>query len=237
MPRTYPRADLLVEPAWLVEHGGEQGLILVDCDPAEVRDAREHIPGAQPFPVHPYFRDAETFSQVAPPHEAEEVLRSLGIDDDSTVVLYDERGSINAARVWWVMWYYGFENAVILNGGWTAWQAQGLPTTADWAAPPKLGNFSARTVPERYASCETMLPYVNQTNFVPLDVRNDLEWAGTKPAPNATNQFEGRIPGAVHIEWLEFVDADDANRFKSPEWIDARLVGAGVTRDKRIVPY
>jgi 3-mercaptopyruvate sulfurtransferase SseA len=92
-------------------------------------------------------------------------------------------------------------------------------------------------VPERYDSCETMLPYVNSPEFVPLDVRDDLEWSGEKPAPNASNQREGRIPGAVHIEWLEFVDADDANRFKSPEWIDDRLVGAGVTRDKRVVPY
>jgi thiosulfate/3-mercaptopyruvate sulfurtransferase len=237
LPTTYPRAELLVEPAWLAEHAGEPGLVLIDCDPAEVRDTRQHIPGAQPFPIHPYFRDTETFTRVAPPEQAEQVLRSLGVDDDSTVVLYDQRGNIYAARVWWVMWYYGFENAVILNGGWTAWQAEGLPTTDIWADAPKVGNFTARPVPERHASCETMLPYVNRPEFVPLDVRDDLEWSGGKTAPNATNQREGRIPGAVHIEWLEFVDADDANRFKSPEWIDERLVGAGVTRDKRVVPY
>lgn len=237
MAAGYPRADLLVEPDWLTEHAGESGLVIVDCDPTEVRDTREHIPGAQPFPIHSYFRDAATFKVVAPAEEAEQVLRSLGIDDDSTVVLYDQRGSINAARVWWVMWYYGFENAVILNGGWQAWQAEGLSTTSDWAGPPKLGTFTARAVPERHAGCETILASLNRPDFVPLDVRDDLEWSGGKPAPNATNQREGRIPGAVHIEWLEFVDWENAARFKSPEWIDARLVGAGVTRDKRIVPY
>lgn len=237
MTAGYSRGELLVEPGWLAERIGKPGLVLVDCDPAEVRDAREHIPGAQPFPVHPFFRDVDTFKVVAPPHGAEEVLRSLGISTDSTVVLYDERGSYYAARIWWVMWYYGFENTVVLNGGWPAWQAEGFPGAAEWAETPQPGTFTARVIPERNASCETMLPRVNQPDFVPLDVRTDLEWTGAKPAPNATNQFEGRIPGAVHIEWLEFVDWEDATRFKSPEWIDARLVGAGVTRDKRIVPY
>jgi 3-mercaptopyruvate sulfurtransferase SseA len=73
--------------------------------------------------------------------------------------------------------------------------------------------------------------------MIPLDVRDDLEWSGLKPAPNLQNQREGRMPGAVHIEWKEFVDWDNHTRFKSPEWIRERLESAGVTRGKRVVPY
>jgi len=237
MATAYPRSEMLVEPSWLAAHLSDPDLRVIDCDPMEVRDAREHIPGALPLPVHPYFRDFETFSVVAPPHQAEEVLRGLGISNDTRVVLYDQRGSIYAARVWWVMWYYGFTNAVILNGGWPAWVDEGHPGATDWASAPPTGTFTARVVPERIASCDTMLPRVNAPDFVALDVRDDLEWAGSKPAPNERNKYEGRIPGAVHIEWMEFVDWDNATRFKSAEWIDDRLVGAGVTRDKRIVPY
>ncbi|RIK39282.1 MAG: hypothetical protein DCC58_15495 [Chloroflexi bacterium] len=233
----YPRGDLLVEPAWLAERLGQPDVVVIDCDPAELRDAREHIPGALHLPIHQYFRDAATFKHVAPPEEAESVLRGLGVNNDSTVVLYDQRGSINAARTWWVLWYYGFEHAVVLNGGWPAWQAEGYAGATDWAVATRPGNFTARVVPERYASCATILPRLGQPDFVPLDVRDDLEWSGTKPAPNANNQREGRIPGAVHIEWVEFVDWENATRFKPAEWIDARLVGAGITRDKRVVPY
>ena len=47
----------------------------------------------------------------------------------------------------------------------------------------------------------------------------------------------GHIPGAVHIEWREFVDWENGSRFKPAAEIRAMLEGKGVTRDKRVVPY
>ena len=82
-----------------------------------------------------------------------------------------------------------------------------------------------------------MLPGIQSGDTVAIDVRSDLEWSGEKPAPNATNQQEGRIPGAIHIEWREFVDWDNATRFKTAGAILQLLKQAGVPFDKRLVPY
>ncbi|HEX5164364.1 MAG TPA: rhodanese-like domain-containing protein, partial [Thermomicrobiales bacterium] len=100
---------------------------------------------------------------------------------------------------------------------------------------PAAGDWTAEQHDERIAGCDVMLPWVGQADFVPLDVRAYSEWSGTQPNP--ANQREGHIPGAVHIEWREFVNWDNNARLKPAGEIRAMLEAAGVTRDKRVVPY
>lgn len=233
---TYPRAELLVEPEWLAAHLDDPDVRVIDCDPAEAVAARARIPGAVTLPIHPYFRNWETNIGVATAAQTEEVLRGLGVNNDSRVILYDSQGGVLAARVWWVLWHYGHDNAALLNGGWPAWQAAGLPESREPAnvAP---GNVTAAEHPERIESCDTMLPRLAGGDLLPWDTRTDEEWSGAKPAPNANNQQEGRIPGAVHLEWRNLMDWDDNTRFKPPAEIERLLEDAGIVRGKRVVPY
>lgn len=233
-PDEFPRPELIVEPAWLAEHLNDPDVRVIDCDPPEVAMLRAHIPNAVMLPIHPYFRNTETGVGVATAEQAETIMRDLGVSGDTRVVCYDSSGGTLAARIWWVLWYYGHERAAVLNGGWTAWQAEGHPTESEWTQP-QPGDWSATQHDDRIAACEVMLPWVGQADFVPLDVRAYSEWSGTQP--NVANQREGHIPGAVHIEWREFVDWDNNTRLKSVDAIRERLETAGVTRDKRVVPY
>ena len=230
----FPRPELIVEPAWLSEHLNDPHLRVIDCDPPEAAMARSHIPTAVMLPIHPYFRNTETGVGVATAEQTEAIMRDLGVSSNSRVVCYDSSGGTLAARIWWVLWYYGHDKVAVLNGGWTAWQAEGLPTETDWTKP-QSGDWSAAQHDDRIAACDVMMPWVGETDFVPLDVRAYSEWSGTQP--NAANQREGHIPGAVHIEWREFVDWDNYAKLKSVGAIRERLEEAGVTRDKRVVPY
>jgi thiosulfate/3-mercaptopyruvate sulfurtransferase len=54
-------------------------------------------------------------------------LRRWGVDEDSTVVVYDYDGSFVAARAWWVLSWAGLRDVVILGGGLPAWLAAGHP--------------------------------------------------------------------------------------------------------------
>lgn len=230
----YPRSELLVETSWLAEHRHDADVRIIDCDAAEVALAREHIPGAVLLPVHPYFRNTETGAGVATAEQAETILRGLGVSNDTRVICYDTQGGLLATRVWWVLWYHGHTNAAVLNGGLPAWQADGQPTTSEWATPAP-GDFTASTHDDRIAACDVMLPQIQSGDLLPLDVRALHEWAGT--TPNAANQQEGHIPGAVHIEWREFVNWDNATRFKTAAELGELLDAKGVSRDKRVVPY
>ena len=51
------------------------------------------------------------------------LLRNLGIENDDIVVVYDDKGSSDAARFWWVMKTNNFDRVKLLNGGWSAWKA------------------------------------------------------------------------------------------------------------------
>jgi thiosulfate/3-mercaptopyruvate sulfurtransferase len=233
-PEIYPQQRLLVEPEWLALHLDDASVRIIDCDPPEIAMGRGHIPGATLLPIHPYFRNQDTGVGVATAEQAEHILRGIGISNDSRVICYDSQGGLLASRVWWVLWYYGHENAALLNGGIHAWNQRGMPTVSEWFTP-EPGNFSAAANEDRIASCDVMLPLLGTGDLIPLDVRAVSEWAGT--TPNPANQQEGHIPGAVHIEWREFVDWDQAARFKPPAELEAMLEAKGVTRDKRVVPY
>src|SRR5260370_34313807 len=57
----------------------------------------------------------------------DDALSALGVDPTVTAVAYDSGGITNAARVWFILQYYGLQ-AVILNGGWPRpASATGLP--------------------------------------------------------------------------------------------------------------
>src|SRR6476619_1738101 len=51
-----------------------------------------------------------------------------GIGSDTHVVAYDASGGAYAARLWWLLRYFGHDRVSLLDGGWQAWQAAGYPT-------------------------------------------------------------------------------------------------------------
>jgi thiosulfate/3-mercaptopyruvate sulfurtransferase len=75
---------------------------------------------------------------------------------------------------------------------------------------------------------------VGNADVVFLDVRSDGEWDGSN---NRGNKRAGRIPGAVHLEWLNFVTADTYQTIKPAHELRAMLEAAGATPDKEIVTY
>jgi thiosulfate/3-mercaptopyruvate sulfurtransferase len=67
-----------------------------------------------------------------------------------------------------------------------------------------------------------------------LDVRSDGEWDGTN---SRGNQRVGRIPGAVHLEWLQLVTRDKFQTIKPAHELRSLLEAVGATPDKEIVTY
>ncbi|WP_262357508.1 sulfurtransferase, partial [Bordetella pertussis] len=49
---------------------------------------------------------------------------------ETLVVAYDASGGMFAAHLWWMLRWMGHERVAVLDGGWQAWTAAGLPTEA-----------------------------------------------------------------------------------------------------------
>ena len=234
----YARPELLTETDWLEQHLDDPDIRIVDCDPYDVY-RRAHIKGAVGIRVHHYIKqpeyptDPRKYPLVAPPDTAREVMESLGVGDETHVVAYDSNGSLWAARLWWVLHYYGHTKVTVLNGGWQKWFDEGRPMTLD-VPKPAAASFNPKVHPELVCTVDDATANLGNPDVVFLDVRSDGEWTG---ANNRGNKRAGRIPGAVHLEWLHFVHDRPYRTFKEAGELRSLLEQAGVPPDREVVTY
>lgn len=234
----YVQPELLVETDWLAAHLDDPNLRLVDCDPMEAY-TRAHIQNAIGIPVHHYIKepdytvDPRKHPLVAPPDTMKTLMEGMGIGDGNLVVAYDSNGCLWSARLWWVLNYYGHTNVKVLNGGWKKWMDEGRPVSIHSPRHP-----AATFTPSVHADLLCTLDYgrenVGHADVVYLDVRSDGEWDGSN---SRGNRRAGRIPGAVHLEWLHLVTSDAYQTIKPAHELRRMLEAVGATPDKEIVTY
>ena len=81
------------------------------------------------------------------------------------------------------------------------------------------------TRPRRLSTLDQILEDVEDPDVVMLDARSSREYEA------------GRIPAAVHIEWMRNYSADEVPVFKSPGELRKLYGDRGVTADKRVHAY
>lgn len=228
----YAHPELLAETEWLAEHLEDPSVRIVDCDVADAYN-RSHIPGAVAVPTHHYLKEDNSLLHVMGPERFAEVMGSIGIDNDTTVVGYDNRGGTYAARLWWALSYYGHQRAMVLNGGWKKWFVERRPLSNK---PPRVerATFAPRVVPGLRAMADELRGAIGQSACAILDVRADDEWVGTNARGTRRG---GRIPSAAHREWVNFLTRDDRQVWRPAAEIRAELEKIGVTPDKRVYTY
>ncbi len=234
----YANPHLLVETEWLEAHLDDANLRIVDCDPMDAY-RRAHVRNAVGIPVHHYVKqpeydsDPRKFPHVRPPELFRELMEGMGIGNNTQVVAYDSNGSLWAARFWWVLNYYGHTSVRVLNGGWKKWFDEGRPSSID---SPKVqrASFEVRANPDLICTLDYGVSKVGDSDTVFLDVRSDGEWDGTN---NRGNKRAGHVPGAVHLEWLNFVTKDKHQTFRPASELRAMLEEVGATPNKNVITY
>ena len=239
----YANPDMLVSPQWLHQHKDDPDLVIVDCPWEYYSYTRAHIPGAVCRPEHAYIKNVdEELGQsvlVADLIEVEKLFMDLGIGADSTVVAYDEWGSIFATRLWWVLGYYGFNNVKVLDGGWQNWVSSGLPISFTSSKPKEITKrVKLKANPEMLVAIDELLQKYDDPAWQVLDVRSADEYHGHAAHGN---KRIGHVPGAVHFEWDRLLenskDAEGIRAFKSADDIESFFKSAGVDGSKNIVTH
>jgi thiosulfate/3-mercaptopyruvate sulfurtransferase len=233
MAEGYARGEMLVETEWLAQHLNDPGLRVVDADYPQSY-ARAHVPGAVGhLSQNIYLKTADGETFIMPPEQFAETMGKMGIGDDTAVVVYDSHMSLYAARFWWALSYHGHTNVRVLNGGWHKWLLEGRPATM---AAPRVApaSFTPTLNPDIHADCALLQAGLGRDDAAVLDVRTDAEWTG---ASDRGNKRRGHVPGAVHLEWVNFVTEDERKVFKPAAELGEMLRAAGVTPDKNVVVY
>jgi thiosulfate/3-mercaptopyruvate sulfurtransferase len=147
--------------------------------------------------------------------------RAWGLKSGGAVVVYDHEGGLQAARAWWVLRWAGVEQVRLLDGGYAAWVAAGLPVTTAAGVPP-LGDveLSAGQMPQLDADASVALA---RTGLL-LDSRIRSNYEGGASAKS--EPARGHIPGAVSVPAAANLDA--AGAFLDAAGLRALYAAAGV---------
>ena len=157
----------LVSTQWLADHLGSENLVVLDATAVPYvqpngrpgylsgQDAylvEGHIPTAVFADLIEVFSDPEGDFPFTRPTAAqfEVAAASVGISNDTTVIVYDSAVGQWAARIWWLFRAFGYDNVAVLDGGLTAWTAEERETDTGYV-PPVEASFTAIERPELWA--------------------------------------------------------------------------------------
>jgi thiosulfate/3-mercaptopyruvate sulfurtransferase len=195
-----------------------------------------HVPGA-------VYVDLDTELSAPPgvggrhplpdPGVLQEVLRRAGVREGGQVVAYDAGDGSVAARVWWLLRWAGYGEVAVLDGGFAAWEAAGLPVTAEEPAP-RTGDAAGDVVvrPGQMPVLDADEAAALAREGVLLDARAAARYRGeTEPVdPKA-----GHIPGALNAPTTGQVGAD--GRWLGAAELAERFAGIGVSNDTAVGAY
>lgn len=222
--------SIFVSVDWLHENMDNDSLVIVDCrydlmDPAKAirRYGEGHIPrsfrmdmerdlsgqkaehgGRHPFPE---------------PDRLLKILRSMGINNDTLVIGYDDDLS-GASRLWFVLRYYGHGSVRIMDGGISEWIRKGYPLTTVSPRASRNGNIVFGNGSEAIIDSFSLKGHLKELKIV-----------DSRSRPRYLGEFEpidsraGHIPGAANIDYLSV--QEKPGKIKSAEELREIYSGLG----------
>ena len=223
---------LLVSAEWLREQLGALDLRIVDMQSGAADYRQGHIPGAVYLDVDDARVKVPAGGYRLPnPDEMQRLLARLGIGRDTRVVIYDDSGGLDAARLFFTLDVYGIRNVAILDGGSARWRATGGAWTPDVPRVPQPAASPLTLDAARVADADWIKAHLGDKSVALLDARSPGEYT----AKDVRARRGGHIPGAVNVEWTRHLRADGT--FKPIEELRAMYAAEGITPDKTVVTY
>ena len=223
---------VLVTPAELTTMLGKPDVVVIDTRAPDAY-AAGHIPGA--VNVHDIF----TYLAMSTPegmselkHKFADIFGAAGLSGAETAVIYE--GSMNtgfgqSCRGYFLLKFLGYPKAMVLHGGFAAWQAAGGAITTDPAAGVAKSFPLIDTGTSMMIGRDEMLAALDDSSIVMLDVRDVDEWVGDSSSPYGQGFLPAQGPHS-RLEMDRVVPADEADP-AGPDVQDAgRDHGGGAQR-------
>lgn len=183
------------------------GAVYVDLD----ADLSDHsIPGRGRHPL-------------PSPQALQDAARRWGLEDGDPVVVYDDWSGQAAARCWWLLRNAGVADVRVLDGGWSAWRATGLPV-AGGEHTPNPGTITLDTPDETgLIDADEAARLARDPQAELLDARAGARYRGDE---EPLDSRAGHIPGALSAPTADNLNPEGT--FRSAEELRERFAGLGV---------
>ncbi len=142
----------------------------------------------------------------------------IGISNEDLIVVYDDKGSADASRLWCLLKNYDFESVKILNGGLKSWESIGGKLSIEtFTYPPSHFYLPKERSEKLWIDKNELIGLIKdeKKNIIIIDSRSYEEYSGNQIKKGASKG--GRIPKSIHIDWAEAVDLNGSKKFRSIE--------------------
>jgi thiosulfate/3-mercaptopyruvate sulfurtransferase len=250
MTMGFARPQYLVETDWLAQHLEDPGVRVLECtvnlppapeqpggfrvESGRAKWAEGHIPGAGFVDLPEELSDRTSTLRFMMPPAAQfaEAMGRAGVGDGVRVILYDRAVNMWAARVWWMLRAFGFDDAAVLNGGFKKWMVEGRPLSTDAGVRPARP-FTLRPRPALMTDKAGVLAALGDSGSCVLNALAVDRHRGTGGVPYGR---PGRIAGSVNVPAQELVDPA-THAYLDADVLRAKFQAAGVLDAKRVVTY
>lgn len=234
-------SEPIVSVSWLHKNLKADKLVVLDGTINKVFDASQaQIPNARLFDIKNKFSDTlAPFPSTFPSLEQfQNSARELGINNDSVIVVYDDKGIYSSARVWWLFKAFGYTNVAVLNGGFPAWKKAVFQTVAMKPYTGKLGNFVATYKPDLMTFFTDVQIASQIKSHTIIDARSEGRFKSLEAEPRAGLRM-GTIPNSVNLPFEDLLRDNHLlpydiieNKFKNVANKEAPIIfscGSGIT--------
>jgi len=248
----YKNSRYLVDTGWLEQHLGDEDLRIFDCTVSAAPNPDQsakfpfiftngiisfnngHIPGAGFLDLLGELKDnsSELPFLMPPQQQFVSAMEKAGIGEGTRVVLYGTTDPIWAARVWWMLRSFGFENAAILSGGWEKWTAEGRPTSKE-ACTYAAAKFTPRMRKDCFVTGDEVLAAIGDKDIRTINALPTMMYTGEG---GPVFGRKGRISGSHNIPFASLHDAQ-TGAYLSASPLQEKFDAVGVDNAKQIIVY
>lgn len=243
-----PNGHLLVDSDWVADHLDDPDLRIFDCTTRLVPDeklgyriegardnwAAGHIPGAGYLNCQDDMCDTahQHRFMLADPESFAASMSALGIGDETRIVLYSTAELFWSTRAWWALYANGFDNALVLNGGFQNWTTGGHPVSTE-PCTYEPATFTPRRRDNVVLDKADVLEVLNRPKVAVVNALRAEQYQGTG---GMVFGRPGRIAHSTNAPYPDIADLA-AGTLNDPATLQAIFTSAGATPDKRIVNY
>ncbi len=202
-----------VSVTWVHEHLKATNLVILDTSIPKVTDTSEKnvsslkIPGTRFFDIkHKFSRTDAPFPNTFPSEgQFTREARRLGINSNSALVIYDDKGLYSSPRAWWMFRAMGHKNVAVLDGGLPLWEAAGYETEEYSPYPGDSGNFTAHYDGISFVDFEMVKTSMEANTHRLIDARSEERFTGMVPEPRKGLR-SGTIPGSSNLPYTALLN-------------------------------
>lgn len=190
-----------------------------------------HIKGALHFPINLTYENKKLNGKLINPITMQKIVRGLGLDVDSNIVVYDDGAFFDASRLFWSLEVYGFKNVKLLNIGYQGWKSKNY-LTSKTSPSIKMSKYIAKVNNKRLATkFSTQIASRNPKQII-VDARDIKAYNGEV----SSAKRYGHIPSAIHIPATHNINyKDDISKIKSLDKL--QKLYSSIDKNQKVIMY